>query len=1111
MSRFPITGLLVGVLLFLAAGMGFALDFPHTFPENVSCGNCHISHNSLGKNLTNSLTNAILCKSCHTLTGTASALPFADSDQAKPGISGTSHSWSGLMPAISNPANAYGLRAAADLALSAVKLRVTGSGNAVICSACHDEHSQLYSPFDPFAIATSRGDGGAATGGTTTTLVDSSKTWTVNQWANTTVKMMGGANSGLTRKVLSNTETQLTFGSSFPNLVSATDSYYINSARHFMRSADPLNELCVDCHYYRNQNDVTIYTGSPLSHPVAKTFAATRDPSQYFTVPREPQSAGFAAQGGTRGELNGGSDTNLENNIVLGSDLSILCLSCHSMHYTPTADGNLLKRPVEEMCHGCHKTDTSAPIDPDAIKTHNSTNTDSTKWSSNWGKTGGQYGAIVCTTCHIPHGSTNIFNIKQTITASSGSFPGSTVDFRYLSGTAGSAPYAQGDDTGGHATSSRICQTCHSQVKYHNYNSANNTGGNNHNNGWNCIACHSHKDGFKWSESAGSTNPELSKCSGCHATTFANINSDSSKVSKHTLGNVVGTNDWGPDTNVSWGVTNFASVNAAAVRSCTNMCHVDHRHSPVGAPGTSRVNNVHEDAGTQATRAVTRNSNGDITAAATTGSPAKTDFDNSATYGGMCVSCHRGDADSARPAISQANFNTSAHNYTNDTTGVTANWTFTMHDGSVFNRNCTKCHFDSLSYNASSTGSLSSPFKAVHYSDNKFLLGESYAYMTGSATNFLCYGCHGNVANRNSSDKDLQTVFTKARSHPVLTTDDHHAPFGSSGEEPPGTGSNFQSGAFIGANRHISCEDCHSVHEAGKTKHVATAASAITNTSPLFGVWGVSAPPKANWTDYTASADFTKMTPVTAEYQICLKCHSKWAGATLPNSPSGGFAETNLAQEFNVNNNSYHWVEFDQTATVAPVDGEFGPAGRANNTPRALDMPSNLTWRGGWNRNSKMYCSDCHGNDSATQTQGPHGSANAFMLKSIVVGGTTYKRWDNSVSLNDSGATSGSNAIFCLGCHDIQGTSGFSSGGGGGWGGGWGGGSSLHQNHDRQPCQQCHVAIPHGWSRYRFIVINSDPAPYRGRTDGFSHYPNWSPSGSWSQGDCHSYCGGYGH
>lgn len=61
-------------------------------------------------------------------------------------------------------------------------------------------------------IATSsipRGDRGGVTSGTTTTLTDSTKTWTVNEWTGKTVFI---ANSGLTATVTSNTSTQLTFG-----------------------------------------------------------------------------------------------------------------------------------------------------------------------------------------------------------------------------------------------------------------------------------------------------------------------------------------------------------------------------------------------------------------------------------------------------------------------------------------------------------------------------------------------------------------------------------------------------------------------------------------------------------------------------------------------------------------------------------------------------------------------------------------------------------------------------------------------------------------------------------------------------------------------------------
>jgi predicted CxxxxCH...CXXCH cytochrome family protein len=209
-------------------------------------------------------------------------------------------------------------------------------------------------------------------------------------------------------------------------------------------------------------------------------------------------------------------------------------------------DGLLLKRPAEETCHACHKTNVNTPSPgtagylqsdwDNAIKMHsaellgtcsNTTYVTETACKSNggtwtpnkwniapytnigWGvSSGSKYGQIFCTTCHTSHNTTNIYLIKGTITspnAPADSFPGSTVDFRYLSGTAGSAPYVMGDDTGGHATSTRVCEVCHSQTKYHNYNTGNNTGGLTHNNAAGCNGCHNHKKAF----SGGG-------CTGCH-------------------------------------------------------------------------------------------------------------------------------------------------------------------------------------------------------------------------------------------------------------------------------------------------------------------------------------------------------------------------------------------------------------------------------------------------------------------------------------------------------------------------------------------------------------------------------------------------------------------
>jgi len=757
MYRVRLSGVLIGLVMFsLSLGTAFGLDVPHTAPESVGCTSCHTLHNSLGPNLTNQPTNSALCKSCHTLTGTASALPFADSDQAKPGISGTSHSWTGLMPGISNPSNPYGLRAAADLSNAAVKARVTGSGNAVICSSCHDEHSQLYLPWDPFSITTSRGQSGSATGGTVSTLTDTSQAWTINQWANTTVKMMSGANSGLARTILSNTATGLTLASEFPNAVSANDAYYLSSNRHFMRIANTADQLCLDCHYYRNQTDVTTYTGAPLSHPVKKTLAAVKDPAQFFTTPREPQSAGFAPQTGARGELNGGTDTNFKNNIILASDLSILCLSCHGMHYTPTSDGNLLRRPAEEICSACHKTDVNAINDVDSIKTHNSMNIGSVKWGANgWGVTGGKYGKFGCTTCHTGHSTKNIYLLKETITSPNtpvDTLPGSSADFRLLSGTVGS-PGLMGDDTGGHSTSNRVCEVCHSRNSYHNFDTANNIDSG-HNNASNCADCHSHKAAFAASEpGTGTTGP--TDCNGCHAKLYGPMHSSSGY--HHFMNNGWTGNSPASGTEVYPVLTPGADVfgpgnpQSNTSRRCL-ICHVDHFmfRPDLNTANGGRGKNLRSDIASAP----------DFTAPGPGTGFTNTDFDNGNIFGGICLSCHsyvqtkgyaQADSTTRTEPIAKADYNAGAHQYT-------ANSAFNGTGTSIFSANCSKCHNDTITKNRQVT-------------TNKFglhdsTLGEMTATMGASSPldpleESLCYRCHSSTNDLNPGGGPTKSVSGK--------------------------------------------------------------------------------------------------------------------------------------------------------------------------------------------------------------------------------------------------------------------------------------------------------------------------------------------------------------
>lgn len=308
MKRIYKTLLLTLTGIITVFGVALAIDPPHDASTNTNCQNCHSLHNAVGPGLTKEAENFNLCMSCHKSAGSAAAKPFQSSDQAIPGTSGTSHRWDGAMPATDNPNNPYGLRSVNSLTNAALKAKLGVFGSCsnpsyinkttcesnggtwtakVVCSVCHNIHSQSAATWDPNAPA------------------------------------YGGSGTG--------------------------------SGRHLQRSANDLNQLCEDCHYYRSPSqagsDVRTWDGNKKSHPIAKIFTnangETRDvtkPQQYNTSPLEPQAASWSAQTGARYHLNGGTDTNPTNNIVVGTDGRIRCLSCHGIHYTDS-DSTTVDQP----------------------------------------------------------------------------------------------------------------------------------------------------------------------------------------------------------------------------------------------------------------------------------------------------------------------------------------------------------------------------------------------------------------------------------------------------------------------------------------------------------------------------------------------------------------------------------------------------------------------------------------------------------------------------------------------------------------------------------------------------------------------------------------------
>lgn len=109
---------------------------------------------------------------------------------------------------------------------------------------------------------------GTATAGASTTLTNSAKTWTSNQWTNYQVRITAGTGIGQVRTIASNTATVLTVGSAWTTNPDATSQYVIEGNEDFL--------------YLLGNNAVTMYrysisanTWAVMAPTVARAAAPT--------------------------------------------------------------------------------------------------------------------------------------------------------------------------------------------------------------------------------------------------------------------------------------------------------------------------------------------------------------------------------------------------------------------------------------------------------------------------------------------------------------------------------------------------------------------------------------------------------------------------------------------------------------------------------------------------------------------------------------------------------------------------------------------------------------------------------------------------------------------
>ncbi len=790
-----------------------------------------------------------------------------------------------------------------------------------------------------------------------------------------------------------------------------------------------------------------------------------------------------------------------------GSTLS--CSDCHGNSNTTLTSGSHAKHVAGATCEKCHYLTAKNATTIKTTANHVSGSINIAFEINTSAIAGAQYGGVATPRAKTPDGGatygacTNIIchsngQAVWTNTVGTGTTPtwGTTggcsachgnatyTDYRkaaplYASGTPKPNAHVYHTDT--RTTASGLepqCANCHSTVTATNTAIDGTTPTNHANNAYNAVAGSTYRDADNYGTSTSpvtvtlgytfNASPGVSSCNNvsCHPTGLGDANKTASVVSWNDKYQCTDCHkvDLTVTTGYHHAMRNYSASSAAyptAVpqgdamtgtnsnsRRCT-MCHVDHR---ISSPLQNNGNTIGRAANMRTSIA---------TAPTTTTGYTNSDYVGTAGgSGGICISCHNSqltkstsrilvEANSTKTVdIVFGDYSRSSHQY------AIASVMKSPDSGGTFNSNCTKCHNGRTTDGASFSGMTT----AIHNNPKR----RNYASIGGAGqvdgndANF-CYGCHKgtttkdyyNTATMSTSAKDTFNAFstaTRVFRHNVNKYNGLHKP--SAADE---------TFAYISANKHVSCDDCHDPHAARFGNHsTSTVSRTLRGTvlaKVLQGSGGVTAPTwPALWTAPTQAAYGTAPVVANVEWKICFKCHSGANSNVTTWGGTGAAAWTDLGLEFNPNNKSYH-----------PIVQALPTAQRLN----AAQLGN------GWKPGDTMTCTDCHATDS-TASKGPHGSAVKWMLAGV------NKAWPYTTTAGNgknsgtfwtlSNATSGSaNGVFCMNCHPNLKTT-----------------NTPHANgqHNSYNCVGCHIRVPHGGKIERLINTNSAGRVARYSPDG---------------------------
>ena len=344
-------------LLLGLPGAALAVDAPHDASyTSGSCLECHKLHNATGGALTNRPTMAALCQSCHSQTGRPPRVNWSNTDQAVPDVHGTQHNWSA-----STTSTVHGALPPLD-----ANMLSRTTGGLLSCAVCHDVHraNAAYAPSQigtNVAIGTPQANTGGAGGGQMTLqplganpvphgyqvrvvagggfvlshdFGSAAPTWYI--WSGGAWVI--GTNAGPGKPFTVGTPVTLddpAVSVTFSGAPVSGDYWNFYVAYPFLRAANDVGQMCVDCHRDRNQNHAIVegqlvgygWGGKPFSHPVGQTLNAN--------LANYDRAAPLDADGGTTGAGAYGNPTST----IKTYGGNVQCISCHSPHNT---DSNAL-------------------------------------------------------------------------------------------------------------------------------------------------------------------------------------------------------------------------------------------------------------------------------------------------------------------------------------------------------------------------------------------------------------------------------------------------------------------------------------------------------------------------------------------------------------------------------------------------------------------------------------------------------------------------------------------------------------------------------------------------------------------------------------------------